>query len=376
MEAALALRAFGGDAVAVELVDPTERFQVAATATGRVFGLDAGPDVSLTTLASRAGATFRRGRLVAVDARAREARLAGGESIAYDRLIIAVGGLAEPFLDQAVTFGGHRDVVAARALVDRIDRWSSEGRRTALAVVVPPGCTWPLPAYEIALMLRGHLTELGHGDACDVALLTPEEAPLALFGPEATAQVEEALAAARVEVRTATFVQRMRAGALELAGAEARRVDAAISLPALRGRTIEGIPSGPSDFIPTTQRGAVAGIADVWAVGDAADFPIKQGGVATELADLAAADIAAGLGLGPVDEPAPPVLRAWLWDGVGAAVPRAEAGAADGPPGAATPALAKIPGRFLAPFLEGLALPLPVHELRRPGSGARPTGAR
>jgi hypothetical protein len=143
----------------------------------------------------------------------------------------------------------------------------------------------------------------------------------------------------------------------------------------LRGRTIEGLPSGPSGFIPTGEGGAVAGVADVWAVGDAADAPVKSGGVATGLADLAAADIATGLGLEPGEGLEPPAVRAWLWDGVGGDAPDG-GGGTDDAPSPRRPGLAKVPGRFLAPFLEGLALPLPLHELGGPEPGARPRPSR
>jgi hypothetical protein len=41
----------------------------------------------------------------------------------------------------------------------------------------------------------------------------------------------------------------------------------------------------------------VTGLSGVWAVGDATDFPLKSGGVATEQADVAAESIAAAAGI-------------------------------------------------------------------------------
>ena len=80
LEAALALRAFAPDRAAVELIDPRERFRLAATATGRAFGTGSGVDLPLSRLAARAGAALRPGRLAAVDPARHVAMLAGGGS--------------------------------------------------------------------------------------------------------------------------------------------------------------------------------------------------------------------------------------------------------------------------------------------------------
>ena len=48
--------------------------------------------------------------------------------------------------------------------------------------------------------------------------------------------------------------------------------------------------------MPVDEHAAVAGLEDVYAVGDATSFPIKQGGLATQQADAAAAAIAAAAG--------------------------------------------------------------------------------
>ena len=39
-----------------------------------------------------------------------------------------------------------------------------EGYAKRLAIVVPPGAVWPLPAYELALMTAGEARAMGHDD--------------------------------------------------------------------------------------------------------------------------------------------------------------------------------------------------------------------
>jgi sulfide:quinone oxidoreductase len=54
-----------------------------------------------------------------------------------------------------------------------------EGYTKRLAIVVPLGAVWPLPAYELALMTAGEAREMGHDDV-QVTVVTPEPGPLSL----------------------------------------------------------------------------------------------------------------------------------------------------------------------------------------------------
>ena len=68
-------------------------------------------------------------------------------------------------------------------------------------------------------------------------------------------------------------------------------------------------------FIPVDRYGHVSGLEDVYAAGDAIDFPIKQGGLATQQADSVAHQVAGRHGA-PVEQmPFRPVLRGMLLTG-------------------------------------------------------------
>ena len=68
-------------------------------------------------------------------------------------------------------------------------------------------------------------------------------------------------------------------------------------------------------FLPTDAHGYVMGADAVLAAGDATTFPIKQGGLATQQADAAAATIAHALGANVEPMPFAPVLRGLLLTG-------------------------------------------------------------
>ena len=113
-------------------------------------------------------------------------------------------------------------------------------------------------------------------------------------------------------------------------------------------------------FIRTDDRGRVVGMQDVFAAGDGTAFAIKQGGLATQQADVVAAAIAAAAGARIEPRPFRPVLRGLL---MGGGTPRymrtrIAAGASDEcevsdrplwwPPN-------RLCGRYLAPYLSAHA---------------------
>ena len=57
---------------------------------------------------------------------------------------------------------------------------------------MPAGSTWPLPLYELALMLAERAYEMGA--EVELHLVTPEAAPLEIFGAEASREVAALLA--------------------------------------------------------------------------------------------------------------------------------------------------------------------------------------
>ena len=57
----------------------------------------------------------------------------------------------------------------------------------------------------------------------------------------------------------------------------------------------------PGGFVPVDAYGRVRGVDRVWAVGDMTARPLKQGGLAAQQADVAAADIAAQIAGGEIE---------------------------------------------------------------------------
>ena len=231
---------------------------------------------------------------------------------------------------------------------------AGEGPRR-IAFVVPPGVTWALPIYELALMAQRRALELGLDDV-RITVVTPEETPLAIFGPAASEAVSALLVARGIEVEAGVFAHEGEGGALILTPGD-RRMDAAevIALPVMEGPAIAGLPKDDGGFIPIDEHARVRGVEDVYAAGDGTNFPIKQGGLGTQQADAAAMHIGHRLGAGIAVEPFRPVLRGKLLTGEESLHLRADVAGGGGEGEAALDCLwwppHKISGRYLAPFL-------------------------
>jgi len=179
---------------------------------------------------------------------------------------------------------------------------------------MPGGHSWALPLYELALFAAATLAKSGIEDA-RLRIVTPEDAPLRLFGPRASEWVAELLAERGIEILTGVHPVRFESGRLHLAPGEPIAADAVVSAARLEGRRIAGVPSDEDGFIPIDGHGRVLGMEATFAAGDVTSFPVKQGGIAAQQADLVAETIAAELSGAEPPRPFDPVLRGTLWTG-------------------------------------------------------------
>ena len=90
------------------------------------------------------------------------------------------------------------------------------------------------------------------------------------------------------------------------------QVDRVIALPELYGPSIRGIPLAEHGFIRVNSYGQVPDVGPIYAAGDATDFAVKHGGIASQQADTAAQSIAALAGAPVTPEPFDPVIHGML----------------------------------------------------------------
>ncbi len=347
LEAALALRSLAEERVTLELVGPERDLVHRPLAVAEPFRMGEVRRFPLSAFAEATSAELRHDAVVAVDADRKLLTLAGGDEIAYDVLVGALGARQQDAIVGALTFGGPD---ASGALADLLER-AVGGSIERIVFAVPTGAAWPLPIYELALMTREFLSE--HGTrGVSVAIVTPEDRPLGLFGPDASDAVAELLSFREVELMTGVAARAWQNGVLATADGSID-AGAVVALPALAGPRVPGLPHDSRGFVPTDEFGWVLGTTDVYAVGDMTQFPVKQGGIATQQADAAASAIAADAGAPIHPTPFRPVLRGLLMTGMVPRYLRNEPGRGrsevDTEPLWWPPA--KIVGRHLAPFL-------------------------
>jgi sulfide:quinone oxidoreductase len=351
VEAMLALREILAIRPHIDLLAPNEKFIYAPMAVAEPFGLVETRRFDLAAIAEDLGAELHPGALARVDGEARQIVLEDGSTLAYDATLIAVGAVRKSWLEGALSFGGAPDIGVIAELLERLE----QGEVTRLAFVSPPGLSWTLPLYELALLTAAHLAERGIAGV-ELTVLTAEAEPLKMFGPGAGRMLGDLLSDRGIRLRKGASAQVFAAERLELSSGESLEVDTVVALPRLEGPRVEGLPCDGDGFILIDDHCRVLGMQDVYAAGDGVAFPIKQGGIATQQADVAAEGIAAGLGAQMQPAAFEPLLKGLLLTGVAPLYMRAGAGAESSAGGeVATNALwwppTKIAGRYLGPYL-------------------------
>ena len=352
LEALLALRALAAGRVEVELAAPERDFASRPLAVAEQLGYGRAVRFDLGDLVAGQGARFRPDSLVAVDPARRRALMRSGVEIAYDALVVACGARSVEALPGAVTFWGTGGDLGA------VLETAAGGGRRRIVFAVPGAPGWPLPVYELALLVQRELAARG-ATGVEISIVTPEAAPLEIFGARASELVAALLERRGIPVICGRRPRSVSGDGLSLVPAAHLAAEAVVSIPRQSGRPIEGLPRDEESFIPVDIHCRVNGLDRVHAVGDATAFPVKQGGIAAQQADAAAQVIAAEAGAAVDPQPFRPVLRGLLLTGGEPAFMQAELSGGRGessvaagyplwwPPG-------KIAGRYLAPHLASL----------------------
>src|SRR6185295_14291182 len=351
LEAVMALHELAGDRINLQLVTPTPEFAYRPLAVAEPFGLGEARRYDVVRIAADHRTAVHIAGVKSVDTARHRVVTWDGRELPFDILLVAVGAHATTSIPGSVMIQGPGYTGRFRTLLRDLE----ERRVHSVAFAVPPGASWPLPLYELALMTAAHVAQRGLRKV-RLSLVTPEQAPLDLFGTAASETVCRLLGERGIELHVSRYPTRFEDGELSLVPHETLPVERVVSLPSLRGPKFEGLPADSDGFIPVDLHGLVRGQQDVYAAGDATNSPIKQGGVATQQADAAAEAIAARAGADVDPQPFRPVLRGLLLTGATPRYMRAEVSGGRGeewrvsdhalwwPP-------SKIAGKRLAPYL-------------------------
>jgi sulfide:quinone oxidoreductase len=201
LEALLALRDLAGERVDLTLLEPETDFVFRPMAVAETFARGYAQPLPEADFAREVGAQLVHARLESVDDEKQLALTDDGQSLPFDALLVAVGAGSEPVYKGAITWTPEADPEVFGGLRRDLE----EGYGHSVAFVVPPGVAWPLPAYELALMTAWAANDMGQNDV-KVTVVTPESAPLEVFGVAGSAAVRADLDEAGVAVETDSYV--------------------------------------------------------------------------------------------------------------------------------------------------------------------------
>lgn len=290
IEGLLRLRRLAGDAVDVSLLAPNEEFAFRALSVKEPFAGGRAQRYELRGIAADQGAELVTDRLSSVDVDEQVVHTEASGELAFDALLLAVGGRMAPAFDYVKTF---RDADADE-LFGGVVKDVEEGYSKTIAFLAPDGPMWLLPLYELALMTAEGAGNAGFDDV-ELTLVTPEPWPLAGFGRVASDAVAELLERAGITLYCSALAQvpgkqhlLVQPQGVELSP------DRMIAMPRVSGPSIRGIAGGGDrGFIPIDRHCSVpATNGRVFAAGDATAFSIKHGSLGAQQADTAAAGIA------------------------------------------------------------------------------------
>jgi sulfide:quinone oxidoreductase len=185
-------------------------------------------------------------------------------------------------------------------LRDAFNRLVENGRlrrRRQVLFLVPPNNKCSGPLYEVVQMLDTWLRRKKVRQYVDITWSTYEAGYIQAFGPRLHAVVLDEFTLRGIRGYTNYVVERVEPGQVRYANGATLPYHLLISFPPYVASTpFARLPVDDRGFVQTTLgTRQVQGLPDIYAVGDTADFPVKQAFLAFLQADAAAEHVAARL---------------------------------------------------------------------------------
>jgi sulfide:quinone oxidoreductase len=242
---------------------------------------------------------FFKDRVREVDPAAKKVSTEGRE-LSYDFLVVATGADMRPeelpgLKEHAETIWTPREMLKLRlALYDLLED-AREGHNRRVLFLVAPNNKCAGPLYELVFMLDTWLRRKKVRANVDLTWSTYEQTYIQAFGPRlhdvATDEFERRVIAAH----TGYTAQRVDKGEVHFTNGEVLPYDLLVTFsPYVSQISYPTLPGDDRGFIQTDlATRQVAGHSEIYAVGDAGDFPVKQAFLAFLQADAAAEHLSA-----------------------------------------------------------------------------------
>jgi sulfide:quinone oxidoreductase len=300
LEAAFYLRMKLEDRADITLVSDRDYFLFKPNTIYIPFGLD--PEklkVGLERPTRRKKIAFIKDRVREVDPDAKKVSTEGRE-LSYDFLVVATGADMRPeevpgLKEHAETIWTPREMLKLRlALYDLLEE-AREGHNRRVLFLVAPNNKCAGPLYELVFMLDTWLRRKKVRANVDLTWSTYEQTYIQAFGPRLHDVVTREFERRVVAGHTQYVAEKVEKDEVRYTNGEVIPYDLLITFsPYVAEVTYPTFPGDDRGFIQTALGSRqVVGHADVYAVGDAGDFPVKQAFLAFLQADAAAEHLSA-----------------------------------------------------------------------------------
>lgn len=299
LEAAFYLRTRLADQVTITLISERDYFLFKPNTIYIPFGLN--PDrlkIPLVKPTHRKQIAFIQKHVDEIDPVTRTIT-AGGDRLTYDYLVIATGAGMRPaevpgLAEYAETIWTPQDMLRLQLAYYNLVEETRQGQRRRVLFLVPPNNRCSGPLYEMVLMLDTWLRRKGVRPNVELAWSTYESGYIQAFGPRLDTTVTAEFARRQIRGYKNSAVAHVEPGEVHYTNGEDLPFDLLIAFPPyVAAMAFPGLPDAGRGFVatePSTRQ--IVEHPEIYAVGDAGDFPVKQAFLAFLQADAAAEHIA------------------------------------------------------------------------------------
>lgn len=295
LEAAFYLRRRLGERAAITLVSDRDHFVFKPNTIYIPFGQD--PEklkIALTRPTRRKHIEFVQARAHEIDPAARVVHT-DGRKLRYDFLVVATGAGMRPeevpgLSEHAQSVWTLEDMLRLREAFASLLDDAQRGQQRQVLFLVPPNNKCAGPLYEMVFMLDTWLRQKEARHQVQITWSTHEGNYVQVFGPRVHDVVVEEFQRRGITGYNQYAVERVERGEVTYKNGHRLPFDLLITFPPYVASTpFPGLPTDERGFITTdVATRQVLRHPEVYAVGDAGDFPVKQAFLAFLQADAAA----------------------------------------------------------------------------------------
>jgi sulfide:quinone oxidoreductase len=300
LEAAFLLETRLSGRVDLQVVSEDDEFVLRPNLVYVPFGADhAASSLRIPETLARKAIECRQGRVDGVDADMGRVHLVNGRQLPYEHLVIATGAVpwmqAVPGLQEhAASIWGPAEMTTLRERFTHVRGRAREGSRQRALFVVPPQNRWSPPVYEMALMFDTWLRRERVREQVELGFVTHEASFVEAAGPRMHEVIEREFAERGIDAHASERLLEARAHEASFADGSVERFDLLVTGPPHRaGARYDGLPVDEHGFLHVeSATRQVVGHPEIYAPGDAGDFPLKDSFLALLQADAAADHLA------------------------------------------------------------------------------------